>query len=45
MKTLSQMIREEGRRNNTLKHALDEGKFPSEEVAREIGSEELFKIA
>lgn len=45
MKTLLQLIEEEGKRNNQLKDAYKEGTFPSEEVARQIDSEELYKIA
>jgi len=45
MKTLLEMIEDEGKRNNKLKEAYKEGKLPNEEVAREIGSEALFQIA
>lgn len=42
---LLDLIKQEGSRNNILRSALEEGRFPSEEVAREIGSEELYRIA
>lgn len=42
---LRELIEKEGRRNNGLRNALEQGKFPSEEVAKQIGSEELYKIA
>jgi len=45
MLDLTKLIHEEGQRNNYLRKALDEGKFPSEEVARAIGAEELYRIA
>lgn len=45
MESLQQLIQKEGQKGNYLKVALDEGTFPSEDIAREIGAEELFRLS
>ena len=45
IRELTDLIEAEGKRNNKLRQSMEEGKFPSEEVAREIGAENLFVIA
>ncbi len=44
MKDLRKLIEEEGKRNNYLRDAFKQGKFPSRDIAREIGSDNLFEL-
>ncbi len=45
MTSLQEMLEEEGKRNNELQRILQEGSFPSPEMIKQIGSEELFRLA
>ena len=45
MEELLKLVRAEGRKNNYLRRAFNDGEFPSDEVAREIGCEQLFRLA
>jgi len=46
MINITELINKEDQRNNGLRQILEnEGRFPSEDVAKEIGAEELYRIA
>ena len=45
MTNLQDLLEEEGKRNNELQRILQEGSLPSPEVIKQIGSEELFRLA
>ncbi|MDO8686257.1 MAG: hypothetical protein Q7J78_06265, partial [Clostridiales bacterium] len=45
MQKLTELIQHEVAKNHHLKKALEEGVFPSAEVAAEIGAEQLFRLA
>jgi hypothetical protein len=44
-KTLTQRLEEEGNRIATLDKALEEGKLPSEEVAKQMSVEDIYGLA
>jgi len=45
MDELLELVKMEGKKNNYLRSAFDDGGFPSEGVVRDIGCEQLFRLA